>query len=239
MKRSTPSLRRRLHQLPRAEHVVLHRLARAQLHQRHVLVRGGVKDDVGRMPREHAGHPPGVADVAHQRPDIERRPAVLQLVGDGEQRVLVPLEQQQGLRLQRGDLAAQLRSDRPSRAGHHHAASGDQAARTGSGSSFTGGRTIRSSIARLRICATATLPLTISLSLGSVRDLHVERLQRVHHLSNHGGGAPTAWQSAHRPAWSARRCAARSARVPSTRTPCIRSPCLPGSSSTNPIGWWS
>ena len=63
----------RLGQQPRAAHVVLHRLARVLLHQRHVLVRGGVEDDLRPVLREHRVDPRGVGHVADHRDDAERR----------------------------------------------------------------------------------------------------------------------------------------------------------------------
>ena len=43
-------------QQPRAADVVLDRLARVRFHQRHVLVRRGVEDDVGPVRRHHRVH---------------------------------------------------------------------------------------------------------------------------------------------------------------------------------------
>ena len=51
----------------RAEHVVAHRLDRVRLHQRHVLVRGRVEDDLRAVPLEDLAHLRLVLDVADDR----------------------------------------------------------------------------------------------------------------------------------------------------------------------------
>ena len=91
-------------------------------------------------------------------------------------------------------------------------------------------------MASLRICPTATLPLTISLSLGSVLMLRWKGCRaRTTSRMTAGGAEGIAISTSSGLVFSITR--ARSARVPSTGTPRIRSPCLPGSSSMNPIGW--
>ena len=50
---------------PAAGDIVLDRLARVVLHQRHVLVRRGVKDNLGLELLEHVVHAPGIGHVAN------------------------------------------------------------------------------------------------------------------------------------------------------------------------------
>ena len=75
MKRSTPWCVGRLGQQPRAADVVLDRLAGVLLHQRHVLVRRGVEDDLRLVLREHGVDARRVGDVADDRDDGRTRAA--------------------------------------------------------------------------------------------------------------------------------------------------------------------
>jgi hypothetical protein len=51
----------------RAEDVRRDSLQRPRLHERDMLVRGGVEDDVGTMPVEQRRNPPGATDVCEGR----------------------------------------------------------------------------------------------------------------------------------------------------------------------------
>jgi hypothetical protein len=68
-----PMLQCRVHEHARAAHVVEHGLTRRILEQRHVLVRGGVQHDRGRLAREHRLDGGGIAQVGEHRGDRERR----------------------------------------------------------------------------------------------------------------------------------------------------------------------
>src|SRR5262249_31049268 len=70
-KRSTPW---RTEASASAEDVVVDRLEAIVLHQRHVLVRGGVEDDVGPPRGEDVLDPPRVADVRDERDDLDVLP---------------------------------------------------------------------------------------------------------------------------------------------------------------------
>ena len=236
MKRSTPNLRRHVDQLLRAEHVVLHRLAGAQLHQRHVLVRGGVKYDVRWVPREHSGQAAGVADVAHERVDVKGWPSVLQFIGYRKQRVLVPLIEQQrsSAPARQSGGTTQTRWTRPRRSPSHSARQAGDATAPGPGRLAGAPAGLRSPVCGS--ATTSTLPLTISLRLGSVRILSWNGCSARTTSRITAGGADGIAISTSSGSDLARSLRARSARLPSTGTPCICSPCLPGSSSTKPIG---
>ena len=80
---------RDLRERPRAEHVRLHRFGRVRLEDRHVLVRGGVEDDVGLVPVEDLAQAALVADVGEDRLGlVERRDHL-------EQEAVVTVEQEQ------------------------------------------------------------------------------------------------------------------------------------------------
>ena len=66
-KRSRAGDRGRLGDDARGERVVAHRLERVLLHQRHVLVGGGVEDDVGLEPLHDLEHPLALAAVGKHR----------------------------------------------------------------------------------------------------------------------------------------------------------------------------
>jgi len=91
-----------------------------RLHQRHVLVRGGVEDDRGPVPGEHLAQARLVADVGddgHQLRPVRQPP---QALVDLEDAVLAVADQDQLAGLGPGDLAAQLRSDRAAGAGDQY-----------------------------------------------------------------------------------------------------------------------
>ncbi len=119
---------RRLRQQAGAGDVVLDRLARVLFHQRHVLVRRSVEDDVGLVRRQDFVDARLVGDVADDRLQERGAVRVLQLHPDRVQAVLVALEHHQRGRDELQDLPAELRSDRPAGTRHHHAAPGDQLA---------------------------------------------------------------------------------------------------------------
>ena len=82
----------------RAEDVVPHRLADVVLHHRHVLVRGGVKDEVRAVRANTSVHPRLVGHVGDHRDDLDARVAAAQLQVDEVERALGPLDQQQPCR---------------------------------------------------------------------------------------------------------------------------------------------
>ncbi len=73
-----------------------------------MLVRRGVEDDVGPFPPEDRAHDALIADVGQDLHDV----AVVDARGGVEQVGLVPIEDDQALRLERRHLARDLRSDR-------------------------------------------------------------------------------------------------------------------------------
>ena len=101
----------RLRDVQRAEHVVLHGLAGVQLHQRHVLVRGGVEDHVRPQARKDAVDPPAVAHRADHHFHVQPREAAQQLVLELVGVVLVDFEHNQLAGMEAGDLAAELAAD--------------------------------------------------------------------------------------------------------------------------------
>ena len=111
-------LARQVHDVPRAEDVVLDRFTRVQFHHRDVLVRGRVEDHVRPVPAEHVLDPPAVTHVRHHR--LQRQPGVRppQFPVNVEQIVLRLVQDHEFLRLERHDLAAQFRTDRAPAARH-------------------------------------------------------------------------------------------------------------------------
>jgi hypothetical protein len=93
--RLRPALARHLPQRLRAEHVVLHRLRRVRLHERHVLVRCRVRHHLRPVLPEHRQHPLPIAHVPHHRHDRERGPRLAQLAIRGVERRLRPLQEQE------------------------------------------------------------------------------------------------------------------------------------------------
>ena len=126
MKRSTPYSSAACAMQPRAAHVVLDRLARVLLHERHVFVRGGMEDDLGPVLAHDLCEPRRIGHIADDRIQAELLPRVFELQPDRVQAVLVALEHHQRRRLQPRDLPAQLGADRSAGAGHHDAPAADE-----------------------------------------------------------------------------------------------------------------
>ena len=116
-------------QVERAKDVVFHRLGAAFLHQRHVLVRGGVEDDGGFVFLKDGVQPALVADGADAHEDGAVRPVVLfqlafQLVGA----VFVNVEDDEQFGAKAHHLPADLRADGAAAAGDQHHLAGQIAA---------------------------------------------------------------------------------------------------------------
>src|SRR5581483_9209051 len=111
-----------------AGHVVLHRLARIGFHERHVLVRGGVEDDIGLHLREDRVQAALVGDIADDGMDGGGQAAIVQAVDHRVEVVLVALVEHQLRGIERGDLRAQLGANRSASAGDEHASTGEQRA---------------------------------------------------------------------------------------------------------------
>ena len=109
----------RLRDDPGGDRVVANRLERVGLHQRHVLVGGGVEDDVGLEALHHLEHPVALLAVGENRLDPGEVPLGGELAVDLEEVVLGVIEQDQQPRSDPGDLARELGADRA-------AGSGDQ-----------------------------------------------------------------------------------------------------------------
>ena len=103
---------------PRRDHVVANRLQRVGLHQRHVLVGGGVEDDARLEALHRLQHPVRLLAVGEHRLDAREVPLLDQLAVDLEEVVLGVVEHHQQPRADPGDLAAQLGADRAAGAGH-------------------------------------------------------------------------------------------------------------------------
>src|SRR5204863_5904374 len=71
-------------------------------------------------------HAPAIADIGHQRHDSEVRPGIAELTVNLEERRLSAVHQQQHGRVEPGDLARQLRTNRPASAGHECDTVGDE-----------------------------------------------------------------------------------------------------------------
>ena len=110
------------------ERVVAHRLDRVVLHQRDVLVRGGVEDDLRAVLGEHLGHALGVLAVGQHGDRAEDVALADELALDLEQVRLAVVDQHEPARVHARDLAAELGADRAARAGDQHAAAGQVAA---------------------------------------------------------------------------------------------------------------
>jgi hypothetical protein len=96
----------------RAEDVVRDRLERVRLHQRHVLVRGRVEDDVGPVALEDLAQPPLVAHVGEHGHARAEAALVHELALDLEERALGLVDEHDPLRLGARELAAELGADR-------------------------------------------------------------------------------------------------------------------------------
>ena len=80
-------------------------------HQRHVLVRGRMKDDRRAEPIEHLAQPTPVANIGNDGGHLEVRIAFVQLDLRIEDAVLAVAEQDETRGTRTGDLPAQLESD--------------------------------------------------------------------------------------------------------------------------------
>jgi hypothetical protein len=110
----------------RGENVVLDRLAGVRLHHRHVLVRRGVEDDLGRVGRQERAHARLVADVRDERDDLRLGAGPPQVGVDVEERELGALDEKDLARLEPRDLARELGADRAAGARDHDALSGEE-----------------------------------------------------------------------------------------------------------------
>ena len=116
----------RFHQKSGARDIVLHGLARVVLHERHVLVGGGVKDDLRTVLDHHSVEPGDVGHIADNGVNEASCPRVGEICRNGEQTVFVALVENQVGRKEGGDLATKLRPDRSAGASHHHSATLDE-----------------------------------------------------------------------------------------------------------------
>ena len=98
---------------PRPFDVVFYRLARVELHQRDVLVGGGVENHVGSMLPQDVCDAAFVGGVGDHRIEVDVALKGGQRALDRPQGVLVALEKDEGARLQRQHLLAQLGSNGP------------------------------------------------------------------------------------------------------------------------------
>src|ERR1035437_119539 len=114
-----------------AEDVVGDGLDDVLLHERHVLVRGGVEDGVGAEPIEHLSEPPGVPQVGDDRHQVGLWEAPAQLVGDLEDLVLAVVQDEELGRGKGRDLAAQFGTDGAPGAGDQHDLASHQLADSG------------------------------------------------------------------------------------------------------------
>lgn len=103
-----------------ADHVVLHGLAGAVLHEGHVLMGRRVVDHLGPIPFEHLEDAAAVPDGADEGDQLQRREVGLELQLDIVGVVLVDVEDDQLLRVVSRDLAAELAADGPAAAGDQH-----------------------------------------------------------------------------------------------------------------------
>ena len=101
--------------------VVAHRLPGVAFFQdRHVLVGGGVVDDVGLVALEGFLQTDALLDVAQHRHDAQRRVGLLQVFAGPVERVFAQLVDDDLGWLETGDLATQFRADRAATAGDQH-----------------------------------------------------------------------------------------------------------------------
>ncbi len=102
---------------PGRDRVVAHSLERIGLHQRHVLVGGGVEDDARLEALHRLQHPVRLLAVGEHRLDVAEVALVDHLALDLEEVVLGVVEHHQQARPDAGDLAAELGADRAAGAG--------------------------------------------------------------------------------------------------------------------------
>ena len=103
----------------RSKHVVEDRLGDIGLHQRHVLVRRGVKHGVRRGAADHPRQSITITDVRDDRFDGDVREGSAQLLKQLEDRVLASPEGDDAPRLEARQLPTQLTADRPTSARDH------------------------------------------------------------------------------------------------------------------------
>ena len=99
----------------RDERVVAHRLERVRLHERHVLVRGGVEDDGRAVLLEDLAHLRRVARVGENGSRGVEVALVHELALDLEQARLAVVDEHEPGRAHARDLAAELGADRAAR----------------------------------------------------------------------------------------------------------------------------
>ena len=117
----------RLHHVERAEHVVVQRLARARLHERHVLMRRGMEHGARTVLREHLGHAGLVAHAADLDDDLDVVVLGQQLVAQHVGVVLVDVEDDDARGRHAAQLPAELAADGAAAARDQHALAGDVA----------------------------------------------------------------------------------------------------------------
>src|SRR5690348_17033445 len=124
MLRPRPGSERR--NVSRSEDVVEHCFRNMLLHQRHVLVRRGMKDRVRPIQFEDRLQPSEISNVGDDRHDLDMWERALHFLGQFEDRVLTSPERDYALRFETRDLATQLTSDRAARAADQHHFTGAQ-----------------------------------------------------------------------------------------------------------------
>ena len=169
-KRSAPGDRGGLGDDAGRDRVVADRLERVRLHQRDVLVGGGVEDDVGLEALHHLEHPVALLAVGEHRLDAAEVPLADQLAVDPEEVVLGVVEEDEEPRVDPGDLAAELGADRAAGAGDQD----DPVAQVGADAcrapSRPGSRPSTSSTWTSRSCWVSwTPPRSSSKTVGRVR----------------------------------------------------------------------
>ena len=95
----------------RAVNVVFDGLARIGLHQRHMLMRGGVEDDIGSVVDKNLPHPVFIGHIADARAQRPGRGRGLQFPFNRKNPVLAAADHDQGPRLETEHLPADFRSD--------------------------------------------------------------------------------------------------------------------------------
>ena len=98
--------------IERTEHVVFHCFVRARFHQRHVLVRSGVKDDLRTIFLEYVAHFRLIANTRNQRQQIEIGTMAFEFLFDLVRVVFVNIQNDQLRRIVRSDLTAKFATDR-------------------------------------------------------------------------------------------------------------------------------
>ena len=107
----------------RATDVVRHRFDDVLLHERHMLVRRRVEDGERVEPLEDAVDPGFIADIGDDRGDLQVGEPAPQFDLGLEDLILGVVEDDQELRLERGDLPAELQADAAAGASDHDRAS--------------------------------------------------------------------------------------------------------------------